>query len=425
MTVPQIIVEIAFTVGASTSTYLHLDDPTRGKLDTGTLGPDVTWVDVSSYLRRFTIDRQCSRTDTPILRYEPGHATIALNNADRRFDPDNDDGPYVSAGATQVTPMRAVRIRAVWDDVTYDLFRGYADNWDILWYDPNDSEAIITCTDAMKVLTNDDRAAVAGVGAGEQSGARINRILDSVAWSATDRLISTGNITCQATTLEGNALTELQLTADSDLGELYVDGAGRVVFRGRFDVVTDTRSNVPQALFGDGGGSELTYDNADGLKTSYSDQQLINEARIGRVGGAVQTASDAASQSRYLKRSFERSDLIMESDADAAAYAAWIVLISKDPELRFDAMIITPQRDPDTLFEQVLGREIGDRITIRRRPPGGGDLIERDVWIRGISHEGGPEHWKTVWTLQAATKTVYFLELDDTTTGRLDSYALG
>ncbi|MGI5493887.1 hypothetical protein [Microtetraspora malaysiensis] len=424
MSEPQLIVEIAFPVGASTSTYLQLDDTARGRLDTGTLAGDTTWVDVSQWVRAVSTRRGASRTRTPILRFEPGTCTITLDNSDRRFDPTNMGGPYVGAGRTQVTPMRAVRIRAAWNGTTYNLFRGYADSWDITWWDPNDAEAVVQCTDAFKVLANYDRTPVTPIGDGELSGARVNRILDSVSWPPVDRLIDTGDTVLQATKLEGDALGELQLTADSDLGELYVDGSGRIVFRGRFGVTTDDRSNTPQAVFGDAGdGIELPY-NRDGLAISYDDEQLINVARIGRAGGTVQTVEDAGSQAQYMVRTFERTDLLMASDEDAASVATWIISISKEPELRFDAITVSPDLDPDRMYPHVLGREIGDRITIIRRPPGGGAPIERDVWIRGITHESRPGHWRTTWSLQSASKTLYFLKLDNPVTGQLDNYAL-
>ncbi|MFF4779405.1 hypothetical protein ACFY05_41980 [Microtetraspora fusca] len=380
-------------------------------------------MDVSDWVRGLTIRRGASRANTPILRYEPGTCTVTLDNSDRRFDPTHLDGPYVSGGRTQVTPMRVVRVRAAWDGHTYDLFRGYIDSWDITWWDPDDSEAVLQVTDAFKVLANYQRPATSPVGHGELSGARITRILDSINWASSDRIISPGNTSLQPTTLEGEALAELQLVADSDLGEFYVDGSGRVVFRGRYGVSLDERSNTPQAVFGDGGEGELPYDRG-GLTIAYGDEQLINLARISRVDGTVQIAQDLASQEKYLIRTFDRSDLLMDTDTAAASVADWIVSISKEPELRFENITITPDLDPDSLYPQVLAREIGDRITIVRRPPGGGAPIEKDVWIRGITHEADPEQWKTTWALQSASKTVSLFTLDSPVAGRLDNYGL-
>jgi hypothetical protein len=35
----------------------------------------------------------------------------------------------------------------------------------------------------------------------------------------------------------------------------------------------------------------------------------------------------------------------------------------------------------------MLGRDFGDRITVKRRPPGGGSAIVRDCFVRGIEHQ--------------------------------------
>jgi hypothetical protein len=347
---------------------------------------------------------------------------VVFANPDRRFDPTNLSGPYTGGGVTQIVPMVPVRIRASFGGVTYDLLRGYADNWSVAWSDPNWSTVTMTASDAFKVFANYSRPAVAAVGASELSGARISRILDSVSWPAADRVIATGNSTLQATTLEGDALAELQLAADSELGECYVDGAGRVVFRNRLALLTDTRSSISQCTFGDGGGSELP---GTDVGVAYDDTQLVNYARVTRVGGVEQSAVDTASQQTYLTRTYERSDLIIETDSDALNLAQWVVSTSKDPELRFNELSFNPRAADATLWPQALGREIGDRITVVRRPPGGGSAITRDVFIRGISHEAtaSTNSWKTVWSLQSGLKGS-FLTLDNSTLGVLDSNSL-
>lgn len=422
MAIPTVIVEVAFSAGASTQSYLHLDDPTRGKLDTGTLAPDAVWTDVSDFVLSASTRRGSNRVTSPTIRYEAGTVSIVLDNSDRRFDPTNLAGPYVVAGITQVTPMRAVRVRAVWAGVTYDLFRGFADEWRTTFADPSYSEMLLTASDAFKVFANINRAAGGSVGAGENAGARINRILDSTGWSATDRQVATGNSALQATTLADNVLTELQLTEDSELGEFYVDGAGRAVFRNRQGLLTDSRSVTAQATFGDGGGAELAYEVVDVM---YDDATMVNRARISRVGGTEQAADDASSQSLYLIRTIKRDGLLMQADTDAKDYANFLVYVAAQPELRFASMTIFPREDENNLFPQVLARQIGDRLTVVRRPPGGGSAITRDVFIRGIEQQIDIGHdWRTTFHLQSATR-YQFLVLDHPTLGKLDSNALG
>jgi len=419
---PEIAAYINFDAAPDVAARFHLDDAILGVLDTATLAEADIWSDVTPYLKgQISIGRGSRRVDEPVLRYEAGTTSIVLRNDDRRFDPTNLSGPYVSGGVTQVEPMRKLWLRANWGGTAYDLFQGYIDAWDLSWVEPSWSEVTVTATDAFKVLGNYDRIAVGAVGTGEDSGARVNRILESVLWPAVDRLVSTGNSTLQATTLEGDALTELFLVADSELGELYVDQAGQVTFRNRHAMLQDARSNTSQATFGDGGGSELLY--AD-LGISYDDTTIRNLVQIARAGGTQQTAQDATSRTGYLTHTHNRTDLLLQTDTEAADYAGWILGQSSTPELRFDTVTILPRRDETALFPQVLGRQFGDRITILRRPPGGGSTITKDVIIRGLIHEVTVhKFWRTTWTLQAATKFSY-LVLDDPILGVLDTNRL-
>ncbi|MBB2914850.1 hypothetical protein FHS43_006162 [Streptosporangium becharense] len=421
---PKVVVEAGFTVTDPPGTLLHLDDAVLGLLDTGTLAGDENWEDLSDagWTREVTITRGSNRVESPLIKYEAGTATIELDNRDRRFDPTHLGGPYVAAGRTQLMPMRPIRIRATWAGVTYDLYRGYADDWQPSWDHPTMSVTTVPCFDAFEALANNSRAAVAAVGAGETTGQRIHRILDSAGWSPIHRLISMGDSTVQATTLEGEALAELQRVADSELGELYVDGAGRVVFRNRRALLTDSRSNTSQATFGDDrAAGELPYQDP---QAGNDKTQLYNLVRIGRAGGTVQVTEDTSSREEFFTRTFERDDLLLETDAEARDYAAWILHISREPELRFAQITINPMRNPTELFPQVLGREIGDRITVIRRPPGGGDPVVRDCFIRGIVHEIKQARWRTTWTLQSATKVSSFVTLDHPSLGQLDANAL-
>ena len=414
-----LMVEGAFGAVGATS-LLELNDPTRGKLGTGKLGTGLggnVYVDITPYVRTVSTRRGATRADGPVLRYEAGTAGVVLRNEDRRFDPTNLAGPYVTGGVSQVQPMRSIRIRAEWAGTTYALWRGYADSWDIGYQMPRYSEVTLNATDAFKVFQAYDRVAVGSVGAGEDSGTRIGRILDSVSWQSTDRDVATGDTTLQATTLEGVALDELQLVAESELGELFMDGGGRVVFRNRHAVLTDSRSNTSQATFGPG---NLPYQD---VTLAYDDTTLVNLAQVTREGGTTQSASDATSIAAYLTHTATEDGLLIQDDAESLSLAQFLVFIGKDPELRFTQMVVKPQRDPSNLWPQVLGRQIGDRITVELDPPGGGDTISRDVFIRGVEHASSPGEWTTTWTLQSATKYAGFV-LNNATLGRLNFNAL-
>lgn len=426
MTLPAVIVEVGFTVGASSTTLLHLDDAARGKLDTGTLGSGSEYTDVTADVVTWSCSRGASRGSGPLLRYEAGKARITLLDPDRRYDPLNLSGPYVSGGVTQITPMRLVRIRALHNGIYYDIWRGYADAW-VGEYLPARAGTLVTltATDGFKVLGRKTLATAASAGASEDSGARITRILTAASWPLADRVISTGDSTLQATTLGANALALCQLTADSEMGEFYMDAAGRAFFRNRQGIMEDSRSITSQITWGDGGGAELPYYS---VTPSYDDDQLVNSATITNVGGAAQasTADASSSIATYLDGTFERSDILLETDSEALQMANMLVATGKDPEYRFEALEIGRHQataTEDLIFAQALGRLIGDRMTVKYTPAGSGTLT-KDVFVRGISHRSDRQMWNTTFSLQSASKWA-FLILDNATLGLLDTGVLG
>ncbi|MFG3639078.1 hypothetical protein ACGF3C_02240 [Micromonospora sp. NPDC047762] len=568
---PRHIVEIGFTAPL-TGTAFHLGDTTRGVLGVGTLASSSLFTDVSTFVTSIVTRRGATDADGPYPRFEAGTATIRFRNDDRRFDPLNLTGPYVAAGVTQVEPMRAVRIRVEHNGVTYPVWRGFTDQWSVGYDGPDSAWAQVTCFDALSVFAAQDRGAVAAVGAGESSGARIARILNNVGWPAADRVLAAGVESVQATTLAGPALTEMLLTADTELGELWMDAQGRVTFRDRSAPYTDARSRWPVAHFSDqaasgdttinlatnpsietfaGGGwtpvgtvppslarsntrarfgsgsllatwgtggllpgvaydvvgltpgrtytisayvwvptgspridtvvagrsafgtSSTTNDQwerlvwtgtatattlgfglwpsgsptagqqvwIDGLQveegavaTAYVDGdqpggewdrvagsstsrrlpelpyqdvtltnaalQITNQVRAARAGGTEQLGEDTTSVSKYLPRTHTRSDLIMQTDLDARVWAEQIVARRSRPEPKVAAVELKPVAD-DRLYPQVFGRELGDRVRVTRRPPGGGSPIVRPAWVRGVEHQmNAYREWKTTFTLE-------------------------
>jgi len=156
-----------------------------------------------------------------------------------------------------------------------------------------------------------------------------------------------------------------------------------------------------------GAGAELPYADVEIL---YDHDTLWNRATIANTGGQLQAADDTASQTAYQVRAYDSESLVADTDWQALGYAQQVVAVSAQPELRFATLAVDPVGDPAAanpvpaaVFPQVLGRRIGDRITVIRRPPGGGSPITRDVIIRGIRHEFTESRWLTTWTLQDAT----------------------
>jgi hypothetical protein len=425
VTLPKVYVDMGFT-SPTVGSVFTVGHPTLGQVGVVPLGADDVWTDVTPYVRSWSVKRGAGKGDDPTLRYDPSTAAIVFNDGDRRFDPENLAGPYVSAGVSQVVPNVRVRIRAVYAGISYPLFRGFADDF-IPSYQANSwTYTTCTATDASKVFAAQERLAITPVGAGEDSGARINRILDQTGWPAGDRVIATGDTTLQATDLSGNQLAELQLVQDTEAGEFYLDQQGRAVFRNRHAVLEETRSTTSQATFGDGGFTatgEIPY--AD-VEMSTPGDTLINVINVSMVGGVEQTVEDSVSKAKYLPRTHTRNDLLMQTDADALGWGQWLKYQYSTPARRFARLQFSVPR-PEveaTFWPALLGRDFGDRITIKRRPAGGGTVIAKDCFVRGVEHESDGAAWTSAFVLQSADRYSFFV-VGDPIYGRVGANAVG
>jgi hypothetical protein len=433
-TFPQVVVEAGFapTDPALGALDLILDDVMFGILDTDELADDDTWTDITIYVQDGAVTRQSTRQQGPFVVYQGGTATFTLNNSDGRFDPANLSGPYVAAGETQVRPMIPIRVQAIWDGVTYPVFLGFAS----AWTPPSDNfgpvydQTVLTCGDGFRVLNGVTVPTVAAAGVSALSGARITRILAAAGWYDVARgmsVIDTGQSQMQAYTGGDAALNLLQVTADSEMGEIYMDASGRFTFRQRDAILSETRSTTVQGVFGGAAGTshpDGTEHECTALSRPDDDTTMANDIQATIVGSSnMQEATDATSVSKYLfPRTYQRADLILTSDAQAAAWADYVLELGAADEFRFDSVTITPGVDPGNLFPQALGRELGDRIQVWKRPPGV-TAYSKDLFIRGIQHTFTPTWWQTVWTPQNAARYSFFV-LDDAVLGVLDTDAL-
>jgi hypothetical protein len=437
LVLPQIIVEAGLVTASPVqpSTVLLLNDPVLGLLDTATLGGGITWSSISPKVISFSVTRPSTRLAGPLWNYQPGTASILLDNSDGSFDPDNLAGPYVISGATELLPMVPVRIRAVFAGVTYALYSGYADGWmpAQVTYAGGYAELTLPATDAFKVLAGITLPALGSpTGIGATTGARIRDILTRAGWwtSAEYSAVGPGSSTLQGTSLGDTALNLMQIAADSEIGQLYVNGSGAVTFRGRQQILSEARSNTVQAVFGDlpgtvhPAGTELA---CAAIGRASDDTTIANDIQATHTGGTLQEVRDAASVAKYLfPRSYARSDLILQGDNDALAWAQWVLYVSKGGEDRFESLQVDPAADPANLWPQVLGRETGDRIQVWSRPAGVASPVSKDCFIAGITHawDSVTSAWLTTWTLQDTVKYGNFMTLDNPTTGQLDANAL-
>lgn len=243
------------------------------------------------------------------------------------------------------------------------------------------------------------------------SGTILSQVLDSVDYPGTglmsgnDRDIDTGKSTLQSfTPTNATMLETAQRIAETEYGEIFVAKGGKFTFRDRHDRILETSSS---ATFGDGGGSELPY--AD-LGVSYDDSEIYNDIRITREGGTEQRSYDQASIDAYLGRTLNRDNTLHATDNDARAQADFLRGRYSQPRLRIHSMKLVPEAAPSSLWPKALGLELGQRITIKRRPPGTGTLTQ-DSYIESIAHSysASPKQWTTNMGVSAAENYEYWV----------------
>ena len=260
--------------------------------------------------------------------------------------------------------------------------------------------------------------------AGDTVAVRAARYLTLVGWPSADQTVA-GSTILQAVSLANqDALTALQALEAAEQGQLYIDGSGSVILRNRGWRYSTAAAITSNATFGDSG-SEFRY--AD-LVTDGGQQFIFNTIIAQRTGGANQIREDATSQGKYFERTYSVTGLQSSDDADVGYVADWRLATHKDVIQRVTRLQLLPRRDPTNLFPQALGRDIGERVTIKRRPQGVGTALTYTPLVEGIDDTFDANWtWATTWYLSSAdsNSAVQPLILDDAVYGLLDTAVLG
>lgn len=341
--------------------------------------------------------------------YRSGTATIKLKNLEGIYSPTQpvEEEINLTAGAL-------IRIVAVAGETEHPVFTGKVRR--VVDPDPPGRVPITTVhlVDALAELAKQNRVATTASGAGEYPGPRINRLLDDIAFPDEFRLISGGEETLQATTKSGNLLAELQLIADSEGGELFVDAEGRIVFldREEVDAQADATPTLTVAGYADPGGAGNWICWAR-YTPEYSLDRVRNHATISRVGGTPQIASDSDSINDYGRSPVVRTDLLNESDTWPSTLATRIVDNRKDVKERIKSVLLTHGEAEEAAA--ALALELGDPIRTRRIVGVDPDDYEVDelALIQSIeidakpAGEGANGARRDQWTMKLTTDSNY------------------
>jgi len=402
MAAPTLRVRFGFTPNVFT-----LDDAIRGRLDSGNvLGGAVTLTDVTSFVQSVSINRGRSRD---LNSFSSGTAQIVLeNSADGRFNPANSGGPYFPG----IEPLIEVSIDClVAGESTYtNLYTGFVTDWLTQYPNKTTSKVQVSCSDAFVKLANIELDALTV--SSTDSGSMVSSILSNsqVQFSGSTS-VDTGNSTMQSINKSTNALALIQEIEKSENGAFFVGANGTLNFKNRHSSFPTTSSVV----FSDDG-SDIPYLEVD---QPVDDDLIFNVINLTREGGSTQSASDVASQAKYLKRYLERSSLLNLTDADVANAALFLLAKFKDALPRFSSMVL----NIDTLSAanqlSVLGLELSSGIKIEITPPGESSQVSRESVVDGVSFAITPDDFVIRFNVSDAVNSAFF-RLNSATYGQLD-----
>jgi hypothetical protein len=407
MTVPNTTVEIGFDLSSLGGPFFTLDDSVQGVLDnTEFLLGGTLFYDVSQFLLGVEVDRGKSRE---LDKYSAGQASALLDNRLRTFDPLNTSSPFNG----QIIPHREIRIQSNGTP----LFQGLIDDWNLLYQPSGDNQAVAVASDGFTLLATQTLSAHTAIS--QTTGARITAVLDrsEVNWPAASRVIDTGEATLQADEVnEGtNVLDYLQIVNFSEPGSIFIGRNGFFNFQERVQPLSSTGI---QTFTDDGTG--IPFNN---LQVVYGSEQLFNRVNITRVNGTTQTANDTDSQNQYGISTLEQNNLLLDSDADAALLAQFLLARYSEPEYRFEALELEMANLSTQQQNDVLSLELTDVIQVKFTPNNIGSQIEKYAQITGIQHRTNSISHSV--TIRLSTLDYANFVLDDAVFGILDTSTLG
>lgn len=280
----------------------------------------------------------------------------------------------------------------------------------------------------------------AGLGINETSGARILHHLQDGPYNGPTRIAEASTETIMGvSTVDGSTdlLTDSLNTMQAEQGMFWVQPDGVIAFESRQNRwLRLTSTNT----FGENGASaEIAYQ--DGIVFDHDPTYVFPVVTWTRNGGATALGGLPADRQEamdsYFPRQFDGSSDLAE-DSAAQDLADWIFYTHRAPNTRVAEIEIDPwtaQGTPYSMWAQVLGLEVGQRVTAVRRASsanaGAGLTMSVPCFIERVgtpemTFTMGEERWTV--TLQLSPigaapdgPTVQPWILEDTTYGVLDS----
>jgi hypothetical protein len=412
--------------------------------------------DVTGFVDSVSVRRGRSRElDT----FPNGSANIVFRNEERTFDPLFRDGPFFG----KIKPRQQIEV--VFNEIP--IFVGVVDDWNLDFNLNNTAYATAACIDGLALLS---QTAIDSFTNSQQTpGERIQSILSrgEVDYRGPVNL-DPGLNPLQGDTVQddANTLNYLQNVADTDVGRLFVDGAGVLRYRDRTAgivqnpriVLSDNSEYIDQlsllsnaVLWFDASDVEpvridadaqaqwilqdavLWFDASDpdylppvlgfsGIEVDFGTEFLYNRISVTSVGQSKVTAIIQSSIDEFGVRTLSRDGYLFLDEAATDAFAEFLASIYSQPEVRISRQSVLVHGLNDTLANYVARVEIGDVLRTIWTPNNLSDVVDLDSIVEGVEHR--IDRVSHVVTFQLTPRPTGGFILDDPNRGLLDTSEL-
>jgi hypothetical protein len=227
-------------------------------------------------------------------------------------------------------------------------------------------------------------------GAGQDTGTRINKILDQVSFPTSMRTVATGVNTCVADPATSRTSLDAIKNAEfSETGAFYLDGTGTAVFKSRTQVMSSLAATPIEFNQTTG----IPYQN---LKYAFDDKLIINTCTFTRVGGSPITVFDQTSIDKYFPHGITQDNLVAQTDAIVTDIAREYIATRKETSIRIDEMTID-LLDTSVPTDTMIALDFFDNLKITNVQPDGSTIV-KTLQCQGINWSITPNKMTAVIT---------------------------
>ena len=388
----------------------RLDDTVKGVLNNTsyTLGPNITFADITDYVKEVTYHRGRRNIDDQFAA-----GTLSFNMIDETgiLGPYDTNSPYYDPlnDKPGLAPMRRIRLSRSGEY----LFQGYVMSYTYEFALAGFNTVSVSCADDFYLLSQTQMAAFNP--SSETSGARITTVLalPEVDYPGSTNIdagtVNLGHDSSYNVAAGTNTLQYLNAINEAEQGRLFMSRDGVLTFQPR---IGSTLSGSVLTFADDG--TATPYDRVD---IEFDADGVVNRAYVEGLNGTTATDQDLSSQATYFIQSKSITGSLLHQSSEITALAAY--LLEPEPSPRYTAVSTTFARLNDTQRNLATQIDIGDTITITKDITGLSTLTS-ELSVEGIEGTINFESGHRVTYYTAPTTVVFQLILDDPVYGQLD-----